>query len=58
MGKSLRVLMVEDSENDALLLLSQLRRGGYDVAYEQVDTPQAMSLSLDRQEWDAVISAF
>ena len=35
----LRVLVVEDSEDDALLLLRELRRGGYEPVHRRVDTP-------------------
>ena len=52
MGKPLRVLIVEDSENDAELLLRELRRGGYEPTHERVDTAEAMNTSLDRQAWD------
>ena len=34
--KPLRVLLVEDSENDALLLLRELGRAGYEVEHERV----------------------
>ena len=52
MAKPLRVLIVEDSENDADLLLRELRRGGYEPAHERVDTAEAMNASLNRQVWD------
>src|ERR1700730_6437244 len=56
MGIPLRVLVVEDSEDDASLLLRELRRGGYDVSYERVDTAAAMSSALNTKEWDLVVS--
>jgi PAS domain S-box-containing protein len=56
MGKPLRVLMVEDSEDDAILLLHTLRRGGYEVVYAVVDTPAAMRTALERQDWDVITS--
>jgi DNA-binding response OmpR family regulator len=56
MGIPLRVLVVEDSEDDAALLLLELRRGGYDVSHERVDTASAMTAALDKQEWDLVVS--
>jgi two-component system, NarL family, sensor histidine kinase UhpB len=56
MGVPLRVLLVEDYEDDALLLLSELRRGGYDPVYERVDTAGAMEAALDEREWDLVIA--
>ena len=56
MGVPLKVLLVEDSEDDALLLLRELRRGGYDAVHERVDTARAMEAALDGREWDLVIS--
>ena len=56
MGVELRVLLVEDSEDDALLLLRTLRKGGYDPTWERVDTPQDMEAALDGGSWDLVIS--
>src|ERR1700732_909793 len=56
MGIPLRVLVVEDSEDDAALLVRELRRGGYDVSYERVDTAAAMRSALNTQEWDLVVS--
>jgi CheY-like chemotaxis protein len=58
MARLLRVLIVEDSEDDALLLLRDLRRGSYDVSYERVDTADVMSTAIDQREWDIVISAY
>ncbi len=40
MGQSIKVLIVKDSENDAALLISALQRGGYDPAYEIMETPE------------------
>jgi hypothetical protein len=51
----LRVLIVEDSEEDALLLVRELKRGGYDPTYERVDTAAATKAALERQSWDLVI---
>ena len=56
MGAPLRVLLVEDSENDALLLLRQLKRGGYDPSPRRVDTAGEMEAALEAQAWDLVIS--
>ncbi|HET6661955.1 MAG TPA: PAS domain S-box protein, partial [Rubrobacter sp.] len=52
----LKVLLVEDSEDDALLLMRMLRRGGYDPAWERVDTAAAMEAALDGRSWDLIIS--
>ncbi len=50
----LRVLLVEDSEDDAALLLHELRRGGYEPQWERVDTAAALTAALQRQEWDVI----
>lgn len=56
--KPLRVLIVEDSEDDALLLVRELKRGGYAPVFERVDTREAMSAALDEQTWDVVLSDY
>ncbi|BAY47140.1 two-component hybrid sensor and regulator [Scytonema sp. HK-05] len=58
MSPYLRVLIVEDSEDDTLLVLRELRRGGYTVDYVRVDTPAAMQAVLDQQSWDIVIADY
>lgn len=55
-GRQLRALIVEDVEHDALLVVRELRRGGFDVSFERVDTHEAMSAALTTQRWDLVIS--
>jgi diguanylate cyclase (GGDEF)-like protein/PAS domain S-box-containing protein len=57
-SKSLRVLIVEDSESDSVLLQRELRRAGYDIAYDRVDTAPAMREALGRCEWDVVLSDY
>jgi signal transduction histidine kinase/DNA-binding response OmpR family regulator len=54
----LNVLIVEDSENDAELLLLELRRGGWDVSYQRVDTRQGMTTALSQRKWDLVIADY
>jgi PAS domain S-box-containing protein len=58
MGKPLRALMVEDVEQEALLAVRELRRGGFDVTFERVDTQEAMSVALAEQPWDVIISDY
>ncbi len=56
MNQPLRVLIVEDSQADVDLLLRALRRGGYEAAYDVVETPAAMRAALARQDWDVITS--
>ena len=58
MGKPLRVLIVEDSEDDAQLVLRELGRGGYAPVFRRVDTPEAMDAALKEGTWDTVISDY
>jgi PAS domain S-box-containing protein len=52
----LRVLVVEDSEDDALRLVSELRRSGRDVVFDRVETAGQMKAALARESWDLVVS--
>jgi len=54
----LRVLIAEDSDDDARLLLAELQRAGFEAASERVDNPSAMRAALDRQAWDLVIGDY
>lgn len=58
MSIPLRVLIVEDSEDDALLTLRELRRAGYDLISERVDTIETMKSALNRHTWDIVLSDY
>jgi len=58
MAIPLRVLIVEDSENDTLLLVRELRSGGYDLTYERVDSLEGMKAALEKQGWDIVLSDY
>ncbi|MBK8899734.1 MAG: response regulator [Anaerolineaceae bacterium] len=58
MSKTLRVLIVEDSEDDALLLLRELRRGGYEPVHVRVEDAVAMQAALEEREWDVVLSDY
>jgi len=56
MGQPLRLLIVEDSEDDADLLLRVLRPAGYEPSYEIVDTLPAMRTALEDKDWDVITS--
>ena len=53
---SIRVLIVEDCEDDAVLLIHELKRAAADVAWRRVDNPSAMRDALIDDDWDLVIS--
>ena len=54
----LKVLIVSDSEDDALLLSRELKRGGFQVNYLRVDTERQMINALKSEVWDLVISDY
>ncbi|MHB8399322.1 MAG: response regulator [Candidatus Limnocylindrales bacterium] len=58
MTQPLRVLIVEDSEDDAELLLRELRHGGYEPTYARVETAATLSAELAARAWDIVFSDF
>jgi signal transduction histidine kinase len=57
-SKQLSALIVEDNEQDATLLVRELRRGGYDLSFDRVETPDAMRAALDARSWDIVLSDY
>ncbi|MEZ4485035.1 MAG: histidine kinase dimerization/phospho-acceptor domain-containing protein [Syntrophotaleaceae bacterium] len=58
MSKSLKVLIVEDCEDDVLLLTLRLRQGGQQVHTRWVDSAAALSQALTDEEWDVVLSDY
>ena len=59
MSKLLRVLIVEDSEDDAELLAIELKRGGYQPICQRVETQLGMQTALDEQvSWDIVLADY
>ena len=53
-----RILMVEDSADDAELAARTLRRSGCELTFERVETPEAMCAALRREKWDLVIADY
>ncbi|MBT1076955.1 SpoIIE family protein phosphatase [Geobacter grbiciae] len=58
MATPLRVLIIEDSEDDALLILLELRKGGYEPEYVRVETPEAMMEAIAGRQWDIALSDY
>ncbi|MDO9070281.1 MAG: PAS domain S-box protein, partial [Deltaproteobacteria bacterium] len=58
MNTPLRVLMVEDSESDAGLIIRRLQGAGYDLVHERVETAGAMRIALAQPDWDIVLADY
>lgn len=54
----LKLLIAEDSEDDLLLLLRALRKGGYEITYENVQSAETLKKALTQENWDAIISDY
>jgi signal transduction histidine kinase len=57
-AQSLRILLVEDVEDDALLLVRELRKGGIDPDYARVETAEELRAALAKGPWDAVFADY
>jgi PAS domain S-box-containing protein len=51
----IRLLIIEDSEDDALLIIHGLKKGGYNPVYERVETAAAMKKALKERQWDIIL---
>jgi len=54
----LRVLLIDDAEDEADAAAHALKVAGYDVVSERVDTPEALHAALEGQRWDLVIADY
>jgi len=55
-GKPLSILIIDDSDIDANLLLHTLRAADYDVTYEIVQTEESLRVALERRDWNLITS--
>jgi len=58
MNKPIKILIVEDSEDDTKLALRALHRGGFEPTHWRVQTAADLEAALAQDRWDAVISDF
>jgi response regulator RpfG family c-di-GMP phosphodiesterase len=54
-NRSLRILLIEDSDDDARLILRELRRVGYHVDSQRIETAEELRSALAAREWDLVL---
>lgn len=58
MKKKLHLLLCEDDEMDAALVIRQLEKEEFDVEFERVDSADALTDALTQRSWDIVLSDF
>jgi PAS domain S-box-containing protein len=58
MDKKLRILIVEDNADDVLFIVHHLKRAGYEVTHERVETEATFTNALESKEWDAVLADY
>ncbi|MBD3402028.1 PAS domain S-box protein [candidate division GN15 bacterium] len=58
MPTDLRVLLIEDDDNDALLLLRELESGDYNTTHKQIQTATELHACLDEEAWDLIITDY
>ncbi|SVB29605.1 uncharacterized protein METZ01_LOCUS182459, partial [marine metagenome] len=56
--RPLRVLVVEDSEFDARMLVGLLRAGGFEPEFERVETAGAMRAALGQAQWEVILADY
>lgn len=56
--KDLRLLLIEDSPDDARLILRELKKAGYSLTTQRVETSEALADVLRLNTWDLIISDY
>ncbi len=58
MKSPVRVLIIEDNEDDTILEIDALIHGGFDIVYERIETREELLKALDEHSWDCIISDY
>ena len=58
MGRQVHILLVEDEEDDAILLIHHLRQGGLEPVWKRVRTAKQLRSAFDEDNWDIIISDY
>ncbi len=58
MTEKLKVLIIEDSEDDAIIVSRELKKGGYSIEFTRVDTERGLLEACSLQDWDLIVSDF
>lgn len=58
MKNKIRVLIIEDNKDDSVLEIDEIKRGGFDIIFERIETRAAMRAALKNKHWDFIISDY
>jgi len=58
MAHPLRILILDDSEDDVLLLIREIKKIGKEIFYEHVETESDFSENLKNKEWDLILTDY
>lgn len=58
MNSKIKILFIEDSEDDALLIVHQIKKAGYDLIFDRVDSADALKTALKNNSWDLILSDY
>ncbi|MFN5815224.1 MAG: response regulator, partial [Pseudanabaena sp.] len=58
MSDTVNVLIIEDSEDDAILIVRSLRQSGFVLTWERVQTVEELNQALTNRTWDVIISDY
>ena len=54
--RGLHTVIVEDSDDDATMVLRELKRAGFDVDFKRVDSSDALKPLVASRDWDLILS--
>ncbi len=58
MAVPIRILFIEDSQDDVVLILHHLRKGGFEPDWQRVDTAEAIRAAISEKHWDLILCDF
>lgn len=57
-SNNIRILFIEDSEDDVFMMVREIRKSGYDPIYKRVQTADDVLEKIKTEHWDIIISDY
>jgi PAS domain S-box-containing protein len=57
-GQTIDVLVIDDSVDDADLLIREIKLGGFEPRHDRVDTREGLSAALAKKQWNIIIGDY